>query len=98
MTRVRKRRIKNLKKLSLKAIDAVDSSRQENMEEKTMKYYLTQAGKEFINEVLTQAQIDKIQKDVGVTPKQKAEARAKALKELNDHRRKQGLKPHVDKR
>ena len=97
MTRVKKRRIKNLKKLSLKAIDAVDSSRQENMEEKTMKYYLTQAGKEFINEVLTQAQIDKIQKDVGITPKQKADAHKTELAKLNAHRKKLGLKPHVDK-
>ena len=59
--------------------------------------YITQKGRGFVNEVLTQAQIDKIQADVGVTPKQKADARKKALKELNDHRRKLGLKPHVDK-
>ena len=63
-----------------------------------MKYYITQQGREFVNEVLTQAQIDKIQKDVGVTTEQKAKARAKALKELNAHRKRMGLKPHVDKK
>ena len=67
------------------------------VEEVDMKYYLTQKGSKFVNEVLTNARIDKIQADVGITPKQKAKARAKALKELNDHRRKLGLKPHVDK-
>ena len=63
-----------------------------------MKYYLTQAGRGFVNEVLTQAQIDKIQKDAGLTDKQKADAREKELAKLNAHREKMGLKPHVDKR
>jgi len=50
VTRIKKRRIKNLKKLSLKAIDAVDSAREENMEERAMKYYITQTGLEFLDE------------------------------------------------
>ena len=62
-----------------------------------MKYYITQAGREFVNEVRTDAQLNQIQKDVGVTPEQKAKAREKALKELNAHRKRMGLKPHVDK-
>ena len=62
-----------------------------------MKYYLTQAGRGFVNEVLTQAQIDKIQKDAKLTPEQIAKARKKELAKLNAHRRKLGLEPHKDK-
>jgi len=62
-----------------------------------MTYYLTQQGRGFVNEVLTQAQIDKIQKDAKLTPKQIADARKKELKKLNAHRKKLGLEPHKDK-